>query len=34
MFWLEALSLIKSLLDGIVMIIKLENWIKVRLIAI
>jgi NACHT domain len=34
MFWLEALSLIKSLPDGIVMMIKLENWIKVRLIAI
>jgi hypothetical protein len=33
-FWLEALSLIKSLPDGIVMMIKLENWIKVRLIAI
>ncbi|KAM3089323.1 hypothetical protein ACMFMG_000927 [Clarireedia jacksonii] len=27
-FWLEALSLIKSLPDGIVMIMKLENWIK------
>jgi hypothetical protein len=34
MFWLEALSLIKSLPDGIVMMIKLENWIKVSLIAI
>jgi hypothetical protein len=34
MFWLEALSLIKSLPDGIVMIIKLENWFKVSLIAI
>ncbi|KAH6692771.1 NACHT domain-containing protein, partial [Leptodontidium sp. MPI-SDFR-AT-0119] len=29
MFWLEALSLMKSLPDGIVMIMKLENWIKV-----
>ncbi|KAH7330049.1 NACHT domain-containing protein, partial [Rhexocercosporidium sp. MPI-PUGE-AT-0058] len=28
MFWLEALSLIKSLPDGIVMIMKLENSIK------
>ena len=28
-FWLKAHSLIKSLLDSIVMIIKLENRIKV-----
>jgi hypothetical protein len=28
-YWLEALSLMKSLPDGIVMIIKLENWLKV-----
>ncbi|PVH70494.1 hypothetical protein DL98DRAFT_564143 [Cadophora sp. DSE1049] len=28
-FWLEALSLTKRLPDGIVIIIKLENWIKV-----
>ncbi|KAL5316296.1 hypothetical protein ACEPPN_015341 [Leptodophora sp. 'Broadleaf-Isolate-01'] len=28
LFWLEALSLTKSLPDGIVMIMKLENWIK------
>jgi hypothetical protein len=34
MFWLEALSLMKSLPDGIVMIIKLENWIKVSHIVI
>ena len=34
MLWLEALSLIKSLPDSIVMMIKLENWIKVSLIAI
>jgi hypothetical protein len=27
--WLEALSLMKSLPDGIVMIIKLENWLQV-----
>jgi hypothetical protein len=27
--WLEALSLMKSLSDGIVMIIKLENWLQV-----
>ena len=34
MFWLEGLSLMKSLPEGIVMIIKLENWIKVSYIAI
>ncbi|KAH6703070.1 hypothetical protein BKA61DRAFT_528255 [Leptodontidium sp. MPI-SDFR-AT-0119] len=34
MFWLEALSLMKSLPDGIVMIMKLENLIKVSHIAI
>ncbi|KAH7393735.1 hypothetical protein BKA64DRAFT_724800 [Cadophora sp. MPI-SDFR-AT-0126] len=28
MFWLEALSLMKSLPDGVVMIQKLENWIQ------
>jgi hypothetical protein len=28
-YWLEALSLMKSLSDGIVMIIKLENWLQV-----
>jgi hypothetical protein len=28
-YWLEALSLMKSLPDGIVMIIKLENWLQV-----
>jgi hypothetical protein len=28
-FWLEAYSLIKSLLDSIIIIIKLENRIKV-----
>jgi predicted DNA-binding transcriptional regulator YafY len=33
-FWLEALSLTKRLPDGIVMIMKLENWIKVSHIAI
>ncbi|KAH8591892.1 quinon protein alcohol dehydrogenase-like superfamily [Bisporella sp. PMI_857] len=29
MFWLEVLSLTKRLPDGIVIIMKLENWIKV-----
>jgi hypothetical protein len=29
LYWLEALSLLKSLPDGIVMIIKLENWLQV-----
>jgi hypothetical protein len=29
LYWLEALSLMKSLPDGIVMIIKLENWLQV-----
>ena len=33
-YWLEALSLMKSLPDGIVMIMKLENWLKVSYIAI
>jgi hypothetical protein len=28
-YWLEALSLVKSLLDGIVMIRKLESWLQV-----
>jgi hypothetical protein len=28
-YWLEALSLMKSLPDGIAMIIKLENWLSV-----
>ncbi|CZR65327.1 related to vegetatible incompatibility protein HET-E-1 [Phialocephala subalpina] len=28
LYWLEALSLMKSLPDGIVMIIKLENWLQ------
>jgi hypothetical protein len=28
-YWLEALSLMESLPDGIVVIIKLENWLKV-----
>ncbi|KAH9204400.1 hypothetical protein DL95DRAFT_471524, partial [Leptodontidium sp. 2 PMI_412] len=28
LYWLEALSLMKSLPDGIVMIMKLENWIQ------
>ena len=27
--WLEALSLMKRLTDGITMIIKLENWLQV-----
>ena len=27
LYWLEALSLLKSLPDGIVMIIKLEDWL-------
>lgn len=29
LFWLEALSLMKSLPNGIVIIIKLENWLQV-----
>jgi hypothetical protein len=29
LYWFEALSLMKSLSDGIVMIIKLENWLQV-----
>jgi len=29
LYWLEALSLMKSLPDGIVMIIELENWLQV-----
>jgi hypothetical protein len=29
LYWLEALSLMKSLPDGIVMILKLENWLQV-----
>lgn len=29
LYWLEALSLMKSLSDGIVMIMKLENWLQV-----
>ena len=29
LYWLEALSLMKNLPDGIVMIMKLENWIQV-----
>ena len=29
LYWLEALSLIKKLTDGIAMIIKLENWLQV-----
>ena len=29
LYWLEALSLVKGLPDGIVMIIKLENWLQV-----
>ena len=29
LYWLEALSLIRGLPDGIVMIIKLENWLQV-----
>jgi hypothetical protein len=33
-FWLEALSLTKRLPDSIVMVMKLENWIKVSHIAI
>jgi hypothetical protein len=33
-FWLEALSLMKSLLDSIVIIMKLENRIKVNHIVI
>jgi NACHT domain len=33
LYWLEALSLIKSLPDGIVMIIKLENWLQVSYAA-
>ncbi|OBT59970.1 hypothetical protein VE03_10641, partial [Pseudogymnoascus sp. 23342-1-I1] len=28
LYWLEALSLMKSLPDGIIMIMKLENWIQ------
>ena len=32
-YWLEALSLMKSLPDGIVMIIKLENWLQVSYAA-
>jgi hypothetical protein len=34
MFWLEGLSLMKSLPDSIVIIIKLENWVKVSYIKI
>jgi hypothetical protein len=30
LYWLEALSLMKSLSSGIVMIRKLENWLKVK----
>ena len=29
LYWLKALSLIRGLPDGIVMIIKLENWLQV-----
>jgi hypothetical protein len=29
LYWLEALSLMKSLPDGIAMILKLENWLQV-----
>ena len=29
LYWLEALSLMKRLIDGIAMIIKLENWLQV-----
>ena len=29
LYWLEALSLIKKLTDGIAMIIKLESWLQV-----
>jgi hypothetical protein len=29
LYWLEALSLMKSLPDGIVLIIKLKNWLQV-----
>jgi hypothetical protein len=29
LYWLEALSLMKSLPDGIVMIMKLEKWLQV-----
>jgi hypothetical protein len=29
LYWLEALSLMKSLPDGIVVIMKLENWLQV-----
>jgi hypothetical protein len=32
-YWLEALSLMKSLPDGIVMIMKLENWLEVSYAA-
>jgi hypothetical protein len=32
-YWLEALSIIKSLPDGIVIIIKLENWLQVSYAA-
>ncbi|KAG4429032.1 hypothetical protein IFR05_015485 [Cadophora sp. M221] len=32
-FWLEALSLLKSLPNGVVIIMKLENWIKVSYVA-
>jgi hypothetical protein len=33
-FWLEALSLLKSLPDSVGIIIKLENWIKVSHVTI
>ena len=29
LYWLEALSLMKRLADGIAMIINLENWLQV-----
>ena len=29
LYWLEALSLMKRVTDGIAMIIKLENWLEV-----
>jgi hypothetical protein len=32
-YWLEALSLMKSLPDGIIMIMKLENWLRVSYAA-
>jgi hypothetical protein len=31
LYWLEALSLMRSLSSGVVMIRKLENWLKVKL---